>query len=101
MAPVGPRVVHSDVIQRSLLDDKCVLLSVFLEAILGIFGVFVKLYVLKEPGDVQDEFVGRVFNTTFLTQYSEYGVNMDQRLRLKALLAYRHSNHVSCCACVK
>lgn len=73
MASVGPRVVHSDVIQRSLLDDECVLPSVFLEAILGIFGVFVKLYVLKEPGDVQDEFVWRVFSAAFFTQYSEYG----------------------------
>lgn len=73
MASVGPRVVHSDVIQRSLLDDKRVLPSVFLEAILGIFGIFVKLYVLKEPGDVQDEFVWRVFNVTFLIQYSKYG----------------------------
>lgn len=51
MPPVGPRMVHSDVIQRGLLDDECVLLSVFLEAILGIFTVFVELNVLKEPGE--------------------------------------------------
>lgn len=47
---VCPGVVHSDVIQCSLLDDECVLLSILLEAILGIF-VPVKLNILKEPGN--------------------------------------------------
>lgn len=51
MPPIGPRVVHSNVVQRSLLDDKRVLPSVFLEAILGIFAVFVELNVLKEPSE--------------------------------------------------
>lgn len=49
MPPIGPRMVHSDVFQRGLLDDERVLLAVFLEAILGIFAVFVELSVLKEP----------------------------------------------------
>lgn len=51
MPPVGPRMVHSDVFQRGLLDDERVLLSIFLESILGIFTVFVELNVLKEPGE--------------------------------------------------
>lgn len=48
MPPICPSMVHSNVIQRSFLDDKCVLLSIFLEAKFGIF-VFVKLLILKEP----------------------------------------------------
>lgn len=63
MPPVGPRMVHSDVFQRGLLDDERVLLSVFLEAILGIFAVFVELDVLKEPGQrisVTHSFLGCV-----------------------------------------
>lgn len=44
-------MVHSDVFQRGLLDDECVLLSIFLEAMLGIFAVFVKLNILKEPSE--------------------------------------------------
>lgn len=48
--PVGPRVVHSNVIQRGLLDDEGVLPPVLLKAILGGGGIFVKFNVLKEPG---------------------------------------------------
>lgn len=33
MTPICPSVVHSDVIQCSFLDDKCVLLSILLKAI--------------------------------------------------------------------
>lgn len=51
MPPIGPRMVHSNVFQRGLLDDEYVLLSVFLEAILGIFAVFVELDILKEPSE--------------------------------------------------
>ena len=49
MTPICPSMIHSNVIQRSLVDDECVLLSVLLEAILGIL-FFVQLYILKVPG---------------------------------------------------
>lgn len=48
MAPICPGMVHSDVIECSLHYNKCVLFSILLEAILGVF-VFVKLLILKEP----------------------------------------------------
>lgn len=50
MPSICPSVVHSNVVQRRLLDDERVLLAVFLEAILCGFLVFVKLFILKEPG---------------------------------------------------
>lgn len=49
VTPICPCMVHSNVIQCSLLDNKCVLLSVLFKAIFCVF-FFMKLYILKEPG---------------------------------------------------
>lgn len=46
---ICPGMVHSNVIQCGFLDDQCVFLPIFLEAVLyGVF-FFMKLFILKEP----------------------------------------------------
>lgn len=49
MPSIGPGMVHSYVLQGRLLDDECVLLPIFLKAILCWLCISMKFLVLKEP----------------------------------------------------
>lgn len=53
VAPVGPAVVHADVLQGGLQDDQRVFLAILLHAVLS--RVLVELNVFKEPGSVYSE----------------------------------------------
>lgn len=53
VAPVGPAVVHADVLQGGLQDDQRVFQAVLLNAVLG--RVLMELNILEEPGSAYRE----------------------------------------------